>query len=70
GSEIGADAASNRAEQIAARLRGFRDDDISVFGADVIFIGPGSSISLPGVTAPNNYQCAVAEIALTFDQIG
>lgn len=70
GSEVGADAASNRAEMIAARLRGFRDNDISVYAADVIFIGPGSSISVPGVTAPNNYQCAVAEIALTFDQIG
>lgn len=70
GSETGADAASGRAEQIASRLRGFRDDSISVFGADVIFVGPGSSISVPGVTAPNNYQCAVAEIVLTFDQIG
>lgn len=70
GSETGADAASGRAEQIAARLRGFRDAAISVSAADVIFIGPGSSISVPGVTAPNNYQCAVAEIALHFDQIG
>ncbi|MCK1568989.1 hypothetical protein IVB08_34590 [Bradyrhizobium sp. 173] len=70
GAETGADAASGRAELIAARLRGFRDNDISVFSADVIFIGPGSSISVPGVTAPNNYQCAVAEISLTFDQIG
>lgn len=70
GSETGAAAASGRAEQIASRLRGFRDDNISVYGADVIFIGPGSSISVPGVTAPNNYQCAVAEIVLTFDQIG
>lgn len=70
GSEVGAEAASGRAERIASRLRGFRDDNISVHAADVIFIGPGSSISVPGVSAPNNYQCAVAEITLHFDQIG
>jgi hypothetical protein len=70
GSETGAEPASDRAEQIAARLRGFRSGDISCYAADVIFLGPGSSISLPGLTAVNNYQCAVAEITLTFDQIG
>lgn len=70
GSEVGADAASARAEQIASRLRSYGDDTISVMAADVIFIGPGSSISIPGLTAVNNYQCAVAEITLTFDQIG
>ncbi|MCK1536883.1 MULTISPECIES: hypothetical protein [unclassified Bradyrhizobium] len=70
GSEPSAAASSDRAEQIAARLRSFRDTDISVFAADVIFIGDGSKIRLPGLTAANNYQCSVAEISLTFDQIG
>ncbi|MBN9007242.1 MAG: hypothetical protein J0H40_17730 [Rhizobiales bacterium] len=70
GSETGAAPASDRAEQIASRLRGFRDGDISCYAADVIFIGPGSSISLPGLDAVNNYQCAVAEITLSYDQIG
>ncbi|WP_439399079.1 hypothetical protein ACRQ5Q_16965 [Bradyrhizobium sp. PMVTL-01] len=70
GSEVGAEATSNRAEQIAARLRSYGDNVISVMAADVIFIGPGSSISVPGLRAVNNYQCAVAEISLTFDQIG
>lgn len=70
GSETGATPASDRAEQIASRLRGFRDVDISCYAADVIFIGPGSAISLPGLGDVNNYQCAVAEITLTFDQIG
>jgi hypothetical protein len=70
GSETGATPASDRAEQIASRLRGYRDADINVMAADVIFIGPGSSISVPGVSAVDNYQCAVAEIALTFDLIG
>jgi len=59
------------AEAIAARLRSYRDEVVSCFSADVIPIGPGSSISLPGLSGPvNNYQCAVAEIALHFDQIG
>lgn len=70
GSETGADLVSGRAEQIASRLRGYRDANISVHNADVIFIGPGSSLSVPGVNAVDNYQCAVAEIALTFDQLG
>lgn len=69
-SEPGASVASGRAEQIAARLRSFRDSDISVMAADVIYIGPGSSISLPGLDAVENYNCAVAEISLHFDQIG
>lgn len=74
GSEIGAEPASNRAEEIASRLRSFRDDDISVYAADVIFMGPASDARLdrmlPGLGGPNNYQCAIAEITLTFDQIG
>ncbi|SDC06612.1 hypothetical protein SAMN05216337_1001168 [Bradyrhizobium brasilense] len=70
GSEIGAEMALNRAEQIASRLRSFRDDDISVHAADARYVGSGSDISVPGLTPVNNYQCAVAEITLTFDQIG
>jgi hypothetical protein len=70
GSETGAASVSDRAELIAARLRSYRDNDISVHRADVIFIGDGSKISVPGLDAVNNYQCAVAEIALHFDQIG
>lgn len=59
------------AETFAARLRSFRNDVVSCTSADVIPIGPGSSIAVPGLSGPvNNYQCAVAEIALTFDQIG
>lgn len=59
------------AETVAARLRSFRDDSISVFAADVIPVGPGSSISPPGLQSEvNNYLCAVAEIGLSFDQIG
>lgn len=66
----GAASASDRAELIAARLRSFRGSSINVEAADVIFVGPGSSISVPGLGAVNNYQCAVAEISLHFDQIG
>lgn len=59
------------AEAVAARLRSFRNDVVSCTSADVIPIGPGSNIAVPGLNGPvNNYQCAVAEIALTFDQIG
>ncbi len=74
GAEVGAGVASDRAEQIAARLRSYRDSDISVHAADVIYIGPGSSRALwrmlPGLDEVNNYKCAVAEITLTFDLIG
>jgi hypothetical protein len=38
----------DHAETIAARLRSFRDDSVSCYSADVIPIGPGSSISVPG----------------------
>jgi hypothetical protein len=70
-----ADGAAGRmlanAETVAARLRSYRDDVVSCFSADVIPIGPGSSISVPGLNGPvNNYQCAVAEIDLVFDQVG
>lgn len=59
------------AETIAARLRSFRNDDISIDAADVIPIGPGSKISVPGLdSAANNYNCALAEVKLHFDLIG
>jgi hypothetical protein len=75
--EPGADVASGRAEQIASRLRGFRDQDISVSAVDVMYVGPGSSISATGRlrtssvdSVVSNYACAVAEISLHFDQLG
>jgi len=59
------------AETIAARLRSFRDANISCFSADVVPVGPGSNISPPGMQSEvSNYLCAVAEIDLHFDQIG
>lgn len=59
------------AEAVAALLRSYRDSVVSCFAADVIPIGEGSNIAVPGLSNPvNNYQCAVAEIDLQFDQIG
>lgn len=59
------------AETVAARLRSFRSDGVSCFAADVIPVGPGSSIKPPGLdSGVDDYQCAVAEIAMHFDQIG
>jgi hypothetical protein len=59
------------AESIAARLRSFRDDNISVDAADVEPIGHGSNISVPGLESEvNNYLCAVARVKVHFDQIG
>lgn len=59
------------AEVIAARLRSYRDGSISCFSADIIPVGPGSNIAPPGfVSEVNNYNCAIVEVALSFDQIG
>lgn len=60
------------AEQVAARMRSFRDSDISCFAAAVHPIGKGEDIAPPGLTRNevNNYTCAVAEIAFHFDQTG
>ncbi|QUS39554.1 hypothetical protein RPMA_12440 [Tardiphaga alba] len=59
------------AETIAASLRSFRNSAVSCFSADVIPVGPGSKVAPPGfVSEVSNYQCAVAEIELHFDQIG
>lgn len=69
--EGAADRMFANAENIAARLRSYRDSVVSCFAADVIPIGPGSSITVPGLNEPvNSYQCAVAEIELHFDQTG
>lgn len=59
------------AETIAARLRSFRDSDISCFSADVKPLGDGAGLSPPGLASEvNNYQCALVDVALHFDQIG
>ncbi len=63
--------ATAAAETIAALLRSYRSGDISCSSADVIPIGEGSSLTPPGLSSEvSNYMCAVAEIALHFDQIG
>lgn len=67
----GLSVATDGAEVIAALLRSYRDSSISCFSADVIPVGEGSQITPPGLASEvSNYQCAVAEIALHFDQIG
>ena len=67
----GAEAVTAHAETVAARLRSFRDDSISCFSADVIPFGPGSGLSVPGLSSDvSNYQCAMVDCVLTFDQIG
>ncbi len=67
----GLSAATDAAELIAASLRSFRDSSISCFKADATQIGPGSNISVPGLTSVvSEYQCAVAEVFLQFDLIG
>lgn len=67
----GLEVATDTAELVAAQLRSFRDSSISCFSADVIPVGEGSNIKPPGLASDvSNYQCAVAEIALMFDQIG
>jgi hypothetical protein len=60
-----------QAETIAARLRSFRDDDISCFSAHVRPLGEGQRLKPPGLESEvNNYVCALAEITFHFDQIG
>ena len=62
---------SSLAETVAAQLRSYRDDSISCFMADVIPVGPGSTLGVPGLSSDvNNYQCAIVESILSFDQIG
>ena len=70
-SDEGLDVATSAAELFAASLRSFRDTNISCFSADVIPVGPGSSMSVPGLTSVvSSYQCAVVDVAFHFDQIG
>ncbi len=67
----GMESVLGHAETVAARMRSFRSAGISCFSSDVIPIGPGSGISVPGLSGEvSNYQCAVAETELHFDQIG
>src|SRR4029077_20895661 len=67
----GMEMTASRAELVAARLRSYRDDVISCFEADVIPVGQGSSLSVPGLSVEvSNYNAAIVEAVLTFDQIG
>lgn len=62
---------SDLAEQFAARLRSFRDADISCFSADVIDVDDDAKPNLPGLTsAVDDYQAAIAEVSMHFDTIG
>lgn len=59
------------AEAVAARLRSYRNNVISCFASDVIPVGPGSVISVPGLNSEvSNYMAAIAATELHFDQIG
>jgi hypothetical protein len=68
---MGAQYVNMLAENVAARLRSYRDETISCFQADVIPVGPGSTLAVPGLANDvNNYQCAIVEAILIFDLIG
>lgn len=61
----------DHAEAIASRLRSFRDASVSCFSADVMPVGPGSSIAPPGLRSEvSSYQCAVCEVDVVFDLVG
>src|SRR6266403_1639522 len=47
----GLSVATDAAELVAASLRSFRSGSISCFAADAKPVGPGSSISVPGLTS-------------------
>jgi hypothetical protein len=67
----GLEMAMDYAETVAVRLRSYRDDSISCFAADVIPVGHGSVLSVPGLSSEvSNYQCAIAECSVIFDQDG
>lgn len=60
-----------QAEPIADRLRSYRDNVVSIFNADVKPFGPGADFSVTGLgTEVSNYQCALVEAFVTFDEIG
>jgi len=68
---LGPETVANEAEMVAAQLRSYRDNVISCFSSDVIPIGPGATLSVPGLNNEvNNYQCALVESIIMFDQIG
>lgn len=67
----GLQSALDYAETIAAQMRSFRDADISCFSADVVPIGEGSRVAPPGLASEvGNYQAALVEVTLHFDQTG
>jgi hypothetical protein len=67
----GPEAATTHAEPVAARLRSYRDNIVSIYRADVVHVGQGSNLSVPGlVSEVSNYQCALVEAFLTFDLTG
>lgn len=67
----GIEGALAHAETIAARLRSYRDSDVSCFEATVEPGGPGANIKPPGMNSEvGSYYCCVAECSLFFDQIG
>lgn len=68
----GMSVALDHAETIAAWLRSYRTSAISCYSADVLPVGPGASVVPAGLSSSevSNYMAAVAEIVLTFDQIG
>jgi hypothetical protein len=67
----GQQAASSQAEPVATRLRSYRDDVVSIFNADVKPFGPGADFTIPGLSSEvSNYQCALVEAYVQFDQVG
>lgn len=64
--------ALEKAETIAARFRSYREGDVSCFSADVHPLGDGADYAPPGISRneANNYQCALVEATVIFDQIG
>ncbi len=67
----GSEAATIHAKPVADRMRSYRDENISIFKADVIHLGQGSNLSIPGlISEVSNYQCALVECDLIFDLIG
>lgn len=65
------DTAALAAKPIADHLRSYRNDSISIFKSDVMPFGPGSDFSIPGlVSEVSNYNGALVEAFVTFDQIG
>lgn len=67
----GPETTAAQAEPVAARLRSYRDNTVSIFKSDVRPLGSGSGFTVPGLSSEvSNYTCAIVEAFLTFDQIG